>query len=239
MLAALGVRGDLKWVFKLNNFRIIITVVLSIHLIGCTTIHDASNIVIFLQPLHGVSAGIGVFENHQVRLLDDDGNLYVTYWDIDKETTEVFSERKLACMSDLNVNRIFGKAKPISEIDKSQLKSALYLPLVKCLYGYGYQLVDKDALLPSKFRLSLYRSHSTKDNYMPVGGMYILSKRGASYSDVYTSILRCDKKSKENTNNGAEETYGSGFISVSIEKYADKIQQCLRLEGYFISNEHA
>ncbi len=211
--------------------------VLLIHLIGCTTINDGSNIVIFLQPLHSASAGIGNFENHQVQLLDNDGNLYLTYWDIDKETTEVFLERKSVCMSELNVNRIFGKAKPISEIDKSQLKPVLYLPLVKCLYGHGYQLVDKDALLPSEFRLSLYRSHSTKGNYVPVGSMYILSKKGASYSDVYTSILGCDKKSKENTNNGAEETYGSGFISVSIEKYADNMQQCLRLEGYFISDE--
>lgn len=199
---------------------------------GCTSTRIDTPVIVHLHPLHSSSARLSSTGNSLVQLLDNDGNLYLTYWDKADATKDAFSADIQSCKKHLQDKKIFGKAKTINEIKASDTKPTLYVPLLKCIYNSGYNLSDKAVTRPSKFRLNLSRGYSSSRNYLPVGGKFNLFKKGAEFSEVHQSVKHCDAIASAQPNQGINEINDGLFISVSIKVYADTITQCLRDNSY-------
>lgn len=205
----------------------IITLVFVTIVAGCASTIMESPVVVHLQPLHGVATGLGEFKYTQAQLLDNDGNLYLTYWNAGNNSEDEFTTNIKFCKKEILSDRIFGKAKTITQIQESQIVPSLYVPFIKCINNFGYRLENKEAVLPKKYRLSLSRGHSSHKRYMPVGGMFYLSKNGSNYLAAYVAVTACKESASSEGNGGVDETFSGGYSSVSIVGYLDTMKECL------------
>lgn len=206
---------------------------LTLLLIGCTNTNKETQnpISIILNAKHPVSSGVNDSKSVQTQLFDNDGNLYITYWDVSDTEISGFNDATKTCKESLEEFRIFSNIQSIHELDASKIRPSLYVKYVSCVYKSGYKLVDKEAFSPEYYTLSFFRTHSTNSNYIPVGSMYNIKKDGARYISVYNAVINCDSLIQKQ-GGGVEELTSGDFISVSIEKYIDDFESCLESKGF-------
>lgn len=218
----------------MKNTNIVTIAFILVILQSCTNTTIDSPVEIFLRPAHDESTGINDDRSPQAQITDNDGNLYATYWDVEEGGYDVFSEIVVGCRAEVKDSRLFMKALTLMQTDEQAIHPTIYAPFTECIYRNGYKLNGKEGYLPSEFNLSLFRGHSTKRNYLPVGARYQVKKKGASYLEVYKNVKACRKAILDAGGDGADEIYSGGYISVSIEAYSKSMETCLRNTGYEI-----
>lgn len=207
--------------------KYLLSLFVAVFMFGCNHSRVDIPVLVFLDPIQAVETDLGQFEYDQVPLLDNDGNLYLTYWDIGRESVETFSEDITVCESAVVPQSLFRGALSISQIDVGQIKPSRYVPMLKCLYARGYQLKDKKAVLPLAYKVRLVRGHSSSNTYMPVGSTFHIVKDGENYLGAYTAVNVCKVRASRGNNGGIDEVIGSDFITVSIVTYVDIMKACL------------
>lgn len=208
--------------------RVVTLLFLTILLLqSCSTILIESPVIITLSPIHDVTVGLNQNNIVQSQLLDNDGNLYSIYWQLGAKKQSELDSTVQICNKQILSKQAFRKTRQLSEIDISELKPSLYKKYVECISNRGFTYVSGEANLPNKFRLTLYRGHSTRRDYMPVGIIYNISKKGASYVDVFRHTKECSADISRSKNRGVKEEYFDSFVSVSIEPYVASVKTCL------------
>jgi hypothetical protein len=166
-------------------------------------------------------------------IVDNDGNMYVTTWDLGEKKLEDFETSKKICETKIAPHMIFRIDLDISSFSEPQIKPSLFKENGQCFISQGYVLKAKEGFSPEKFRFSVARTHSKSSSYMPVGGYFYIVKKQARYIDVYKHVIQC-KTEAQQKNMGVEEIYDDSYSYVSIEPYFNYMKSCLAAVGYII-----
>lgn len=192
---------------------------------------EAFRIDILLNPKFPVALGLSDTGPSQAQLIDNDGNIYVTYWEVPEQGHEKFSKTVSICKDSLRDQRLFLSAYTIHDYEIEEIQPTLYKPFVRCIHKEGYKPLPNEAYPPEYFELSFSRTHSTKDNYIPVGSKFRIEKTNTPYIEAYKRALSCDREIIS-AGHGVNESYGAGYSSVSIETYIEEFQTCLESSGF-------
>jgi len=212
---------------------IILTTILLLQ--ACAATIDSS-VHVSLQPLHGVARMLSDRNLNQAQLLDNDGNVYSTFWKLDQGEKSGFASVVKKCKGQVYDKIKFGKSLQLSEIERLRIAPSLSPSLSKeyaqCISNSGLLLVSEKVFLPAKFRLIMYKGHSAKGNYMPVGAVYHLRKKGATFLDVFQHTKACKAKVFDTVNAAVTEEYFSGYVYVSLESHVEAMRACMTEYAY-------
>lgn len=206
-------------------------------LCACTTPQFATRTEVFLLPVHSITTGLEDSIRKQIPITDNDGNLYITYWDSGADDHDTFAMNAVACRDKLSDQRLFLKNTSIANMSEEQIKPSVYVPFIKCIHAFGYQLIDKQGYAPDEYKLSFSRTHASQGDYLPVGGNYILRKQKVRYLDVYRDVSACETQALEGKADAAVEDYGNLYVTVSVEGFARKIKTCLVSKSYTVRDQ--
>lgn len=201
---------------------------------SCATPPQVSAVYTHLTPVHPetletIDGALG-----KASLLDNDGNMYSTVWMLGSVKEDVFAEKVKVCDQQVKDRMLFSKFVELNDINESTIQPTLFKEHAQCIASQGFRLKGREGFLPEKYRLSIYRGHSKAATYMPVGVTYSIAKKGASYLDVYRHVSECTLQVKNTKDGGVIEDYTDNSIHVSIEPYANFIENCLSGYGYSI-----
>jgi hypothetical protein len=203
-------------------------------LCACTTPQFDTRTDVFLLPVHSITTGLEDSIRKQIPITDNDGNLYVTYWDSGTDDHDTFATNAIACRDKLSEQRLFLKNISIADLSEEQIKPSVYVPFIKCVHALGYNLIDKQGYAPDEYNLSFSRTHASRGDYLPVGGTYILRKQKIRFLEVYLDVKACEAQALEGKEDAAVEEYGSLYVTVSVEGFAEKIKTCLQSRSYTV-----
>ncbi len=195
--------------------------------------NQAANISTRLSVVHPV--GLYYLTNNQMQtsIIDNDGNMYVTKWDLGSKSLTEFEDDVKSCEKHVHDKIILGRVLDFREIKEDEIRPSVFKEHGQCIISRGYILKEKKGLGPDKFKLSTIRTHSKSSSYIPVGATFHISKSRARYVDAYKQLAICDSQAKNN-NEGIKEEYGDEYISVTIKPYVDSIKACFENAGYAI-----
>lgn len=219
----------------MNRTNLLICLMCFLNACMSVTKDKHSEIITLLTPEHPMTSGIHDTRSTQSQLLDNDGNLYIAYWDVPKDGKVKFKEVEKSCQNSIRKDRIFLNALSIHDFDISDIRPSLYVPFVRCIFNHDYHLIDKEGFSPDSYNLSFYRSHTTTSNYLPVGTTYNIVKKGSKYIGVYNDVVACEE-SILNQGDGVEDGFTNYTISVSIEKYVADLKKCMVQKSYIVKN---
>lgn len=218
-------------------FTIAVLASIGLNLGACSTPPLDPHVEIFLRPIHLVTTGLDESDLSQMHIIDNDGNLYITYWDAKPADYETFSARALACKNQLSEQRLFVNPLSIADFTTEQITPSVYVPLITCIHAHGYNLVDKTGYTPDSYRLVFSRAHLSRGDYLPIGASYTLHKPKARYQDVYTDVKMCETLTLNGRKDGAVEEIADGFIRASMEVFVNQMKACLTSKSYAIETE--
>jgi len=196
---------------------------------------SSENISVYLQPKHKTYAGFNKHNYHYVELLDNDGNLYVTFWDISEATLNKFKMIVKQCREKIRERRLFNKAQHISDINTDSIKPSLFKEFNLCIREKDFIHKNSDAFYPGSYQLSIYRGHSTTGKYMPVGGSYKITRKNTDYKRVLSDVKICVDKTNHNNKSETYEMNSTHISQVNIEPFANSIETCLKDISYTVT----
>jgi hypothetical protein len=216
------------------SLKILMLLIFLVSTMACSSVPQQTvyDVDLLLTPEHPITSGLTEHKIEQVQLLDNDGNLYVTRWAVTSNEELGFHGVVSACKNKLREYRLFLNTHSIHEYGAEDIKPSLYVNFIKCLSAYGVSLVGKDGFVPESYKLVLSRTHTTRNNYLPVGNQLKIKRRGVQFRDVYMDVKRCDEKLRKV---GVEEEYNKSYLRVSIEGYVEQFELCLNKKGYEIT----
>lgn len=204
---------------------------------SCSTVPIDSHVSVFLKPVHYASLALGANNVQQVQLLDNDGNMYITYWNVNALLLASFNGTVKNCRERIKAKRIFPGSiypgsKSVSELSVDVIVPSVFKEFNLCIREGRYEHQYSDAFSPEKFQLSFFKGHSASDNYLPVGGSYHIYKKGSKFRDALIDVKKCKFTLDKSKKNGVSEIYTGGFVYVSIESYVIGMRECLIKDSY-------
>jgi len=193
----------------------------------------------YLLPVHTLTTGFNEQDYIPVDLIDNDGNMYITYWDIKGVEQVDFNLLVKECRDDIKSNRLFSKAIQVSEMKLTSIVPSLFKQFNSCIQSKHYEHKYSDAFSPDKYKLSITRPISSSGEYMPVGAKYFLTKKGVKYKNVIIDIKECELEINKTESKGIQEVHSAGYSHVSIEDYANNMKTCLRKDSYLFDSDNA
>ncbi len=221
----------------MKNLNLLTVAVVIFLLQSCTTPPSGSAIYTHLFPIHPEIMGHTDSNLSEARLLDNDGNMYSTFWDLGTSENAGFIKKVELCNQQVKDRELFRQHVELSHINPNDIQPSLFKEHTRCIESHGFTLKNKEAFLPTKFMLTIYRGHSKTSNYMPVGGTYYIGKKNASFIEVYKHVAECSLKIKNSEGGGVIEKYVDNATYVSIEPYLALLQSCLTNFGYGITTD--
>lgn len=209
--------------FRLKCF----TIILFFTVCSCTSVKPASKLQVGLFPVHKPAPPIASDGSITTKLIDNDGNLYVSNWKVKEGELERFEAIRSKCVSIIPVS-IFSKGPPL--IDKLSLdvvKPTNYKNFVSCISSHGYTMSSAQGFYPQGFNLYLNRTQNYEGQYMPVGGALFIDVKTKNYLEILTKAQKCDLITREELGSSVEDRSIGGFSYVSIESYAETIMSCI------------
>lgn len=187
-----------------------------------------------LTPVHPDS--IYQLDNNTMQdsLIDNDGNMYVTTWDLGGKTSDMFLAEQTVCAQKIYEHMILDRAPDIHQIKEEDIKPSLFKEHASCIRANGYALKSKNGFSPDKFKLSIFRSHLKSSDYMPVGRVFYLTKKSAKYIDALRRLNHCSEQARKTDKEKAVEEYSDVYTYVSIKPYVESIESCMKEAGYTI-----
>lgn len=197
--------------------------------------NQAANISTRLTAVHPTALYYSGNNEVQTSIIDNDGNMYVTKWDLGNKSSADFEKDIKTCDKNFYPKMIVERALDFNEIKEDDIKPSIFKEHGQCIISHGYTLKEKNGFAPDKFKLSIMRTHSKSSSYIPVGATFYIYKSHAKYIDAYKQLTLCDTQAKKN-NEGIEEEYGEEYISVSIRPYVNSIKTCFENADYIIQS---
>lgn len=196
--------------------------------------NDQLNELIYtrLTPVHPDSVYQLANNMMQDSIVDNDGNMYVTVWDLGEKSSADFLAEQKICHQKIYTRMILDRAFDVSEIREEDIKPSVFKDHGTCIKSSGYTLREKNGFSPDKFKLNIFRSHLKSSTYMPVGAIFYLSKKSARYIDTFKSLNDCSAKAKKLDKGGLVEEYSDAYTYVSIKPYVDSVESCMKDAGY-------
>ena len=192
-----------------------------------------SNILTTLLPIHPPQMYFVKDNAIDTSILDNDGNLYLTTWDLGDKDPEEFKKTEEMCEKKIYPKTLIKQTTDISELSETDIKPSLFKENGQCFISQGYVLKAKNGFSPDKFKFTVSRSHAKSSFYMPVGGYFYIVKKQAKYIDVYRHVIQCKAEANQKGIE-AEEIYDDSYSYVSIEAYFKFMKSCLTKIGYSI-----
>ncbi len=219
----------------MKNFNLF-TLVMAIPVLqACAAPHQDSAVYTHLFPIHPEIMSQTESNISEARLLDNDGNMYSTFWDLGSNDEASFVKKLELCDQQIKDRELFRQHVELFQINLSDIQPSLFKEHTRCIEAQGFTLKNKEAFLPTKFMLTIYRGHSKTSNYIPVGGTYYIGKKNTSFLDIYKHVTECTLQIKNTDGGGVVEKYMENATYVSIEPYVALMQSCLTNFGYLIS----
>lgn len=203
---------------------------------NCTKNINKQPVAAYLQPVHTVTVGFNEQDYVPVELIDNDGNMYITYWDIKDVEQAGFDLSVKECRKNIESNRLFNKSIQVSEIKLTNIVPSLFKQFNSCILSRHYEHKYSDAFSPDKYRLSITRPISSSGEYMPVGAKYILTKKGAKFKGVVIDVKACELEINKTEKQGINEVNSVRYTHVSIESYSSSMMSCLRGKSYLFDS---
>ena len=207
-------------------------------LLNCAGVIEKQSVIVYLQPVHTVTTGFNEGDYVSVELIDNDGNMYITYWDVMDEKITEFNLSIKECRENIRSNKLHNKAIEVSDIKASDIKPSLFKKFNSCILSKHYEHKYSDAFSPTKYKLSIIRSISSAGEYMPVGAKYYVTKNGVKYRDVLVDVKECELIINKTEKQGIYEIHSVNYSHVSIEGYASNMTSCLRKRNYLFDSDN-
>lgn len=199
---------------------------------SCSSVPIDSHVSIFLQPIHYASLALSANGFQQVQLLDNDGNIYITYWDVNASLLVPFNNTVKNCRERMEAKKIFGHSKNVSDLNVDVIEPSMFKGFNLCIEEEGYAHQYSDAFSPEKLMLSFFKGLSASEDYLPVGGSYYIYKKSNKFRDALVDVKKCKSAVDKLQNNGGDEIHTGNFIYVSIESYIHSMRECLIRYSY-------
>ncbi|WP_444995714.1 hypothetical protein [Aliikangiella sp. IMCC44359] len=219
---------------RLNLPRLIQLLILIV-LSGCTQKHLSTPITVLLKPIHSVSNVSEDLTLKFVELVDNDGNMYISQWELISLSDNDFSRGVEGCRNKLEKIKLFQTIITISNIDINQIKPSQYKKFTQCIADLKQPFISAQGYSPNKYLLSINRSHSMLGQYMPVGASYYLEQKGIEFKSLYQLTKQCHSQALTINKNGIDESYTGNYSQVSIKPYVEKLLKCLSKDSIHIS----
>jgi len=204
---------------------------------ACSTASLESPVSAFLQPIHKTFLSVNEQNYQTADLLDNDGNIYITYWQVGNESLKSFNDTLQECRESIKSKKILHNSTLISEINLEDIKPLLFKEFNLCIGKLRFIHKHSDAFYPEKFKLSIFRGHSTDGQYLPVGSVFYIYKKSTIFKDVLINVKGCEVDIKNTDRKGINEIISSGYSYVSIESYIDIMKLCLERHNYILKND--
>ena len=192
---------------------------------------SSTHIAARLTVVHPLQLYYSTSNERQAFIVDNDGNMYVTKWDLGNKSAAEFEADEKACTKELYQKMILERALDFNEIKEEDIKPSVFKAHGQCIMDRGYTLKEKNSFSPEKFKLSIIRTHAKSSSYIPVGVDFFIVKNHTRYLEAYKQLVLCDAQAKNN-DQGVEEEYVEQYIRVSIKPYVDSIKTCFTDAGY-------
>lgn len=106
---------------------------------SCTKNINKQPVTAYLQPVHTVTMGFNAQDYVPVELIDNDGNMYITYWDIKGVEQAGFNLTVKECRENIKSDRLFNKAIQVSEIKLTNIVPSLFKQFNSCILSKQYE----------------------------------------------------------------------------------------------------
>jgi hypothetical protein len=196
---------------------------------------SATQIITRLSAVHPLKLYYSENNERQAFIVDNDGNMYVTKWDLGTKNSDEFESDISNCDKSVYHKMILEHTLDFKDIKEEEISPSVFKEHGQCIMDRGYTLTEKGGFAPEKFKLSIIRTHSKSSTYIPVGTVFFIAKTHSRYIDVYKHLTWCDAQAKNN-NLGIVEDYGNQYIQVSIKPYVDSIKLCFTEAGYTLES---
>lgn len=201
---------------------------------GCTTAPPGSAIKVSLKPVHDIVSPVHISGNLPAQILDNDGNLYVSYWNVDPSEIDRFTETVKACHAKID-NALFYSVPPsIDDVSADMLKPIYYKKFNSCIQQSEFSLAFADGFYPKGFNIYIYRAQNSDGSYLPVGGKYFLPTKSKKFEEMLSEVKECDASVQTQKDPGILEQNFSGFSYVNIEHYVESLMSCVSERPYKI-----
>ncbi len=217
-------------------------ILLSLLLMACTSgsqksLREDETVEIYISPQIDNYKSLNAA--HEATLFtsitDNDGNIYNTFWRKSSLGNEAFIQAADHCREKLRGQRYFPGQVDISKALVSDFQPVLYKPYVSCIYDYGFELASREAFTPLKFHVSMHRTASLTDIYMPVGAVLEASRPRTELLALYLDVKACRQQLLSQGKSTMLETYFKGATYVNIEPFAQAMLECLEQKFYSVS----
>lgn len=188
---------------------------------ACATISHDAKVDITLWPVHKATTGNGTNNGVRSRIIDNDGNLYETYWNVSSDAYAQFEKDVGGCGERLKATHLFSRPRPIFQYQHSQLTPSLYSVFIECIYSFGYQFEGKEGYKPNGFKLRLSLSRSYSSRFITPAKTFSVYKKGGVLADFYLDVKQCEAEAVE-----------ARTIREGVEAYVEKIDSCLTARDY-------
>ncbi len=189
------------------------------------------DISLTLHPLH--KSGLSILTEKTLRehrLLDNDGNEYITHWQVIEERIDAFKTSTKKCDVKYSKNRIFSQANLITSYQIENLRPSIFKAHTRCIAKEGFKLDYSEGFIPDSYLLRVYHSHSNTGQYLPVGGSISIIKKGIQFLDVYKDTKACQSITETSPKKNVVEQHTSDFVSVEV--YFKTMLDCLNSKFY-------
>ena len=170
-------------------------------------------------------------------IVDNDGNLYVTYWDVPKPEKDKFKSNQISCKKITGPWLFNGWPVYIDHITEKEIKPSNYKIFISCISSFGYEIRKSDGLLPRGYNIKISRPHSKRGQFTPVGGNIYIDGNRMKYLEVYNQLKSCNTQIKTRSGNPVVEQKFKGYIYVSIESYVEELITCATGNPYKIKRK--
>ncbi|MCW9047557.1 MAG: hypothetical protein OQK46_05705 [Gammaproteobacteria bacterium] len=215
--------------------RFLTFIFLSSVIMSVSATSSSKDVSVYLLPKHKTYIGINKDGYNYVELLDNDGNLYVTFWEINETLLTGFKSTVLQCRKQIKKKSLFNKALDVTDINLDNVKPSLFKEFNLCIRDKGYIHKSSDAFFPGSYQVSLSRSHSSTDRYMPVGGSYHITKKNSDFKSVLNGLKLCVDKTNHKYSSESYEENSTYYSQVNIEPYANSLENCLKESAYVVN----
>lgn len=221
--------------------KVILSLVTALSVTSCatTTVNQGSKIALSLTPHHQEYYTFHEISDHEdvTKIVDNDGNLYVTHWALPELKNDQFKANELACTKSTGPWFFTGKPAFIDQIAKEDIRPSNYKSFAYCMIDHNYKINKSDGFFPKGYDVQVSRSHSNKGEYVPVGGTIYIEGNGKSYLEIYNNLKSCDDKIRKRLGMPVMEQEFNEIVVVSIETYFEELISCTTGKPYKIDDK--
>jgi hypothetical protein len=217
-------------------------ILLSLLLMACTSgsqksLREDETVEIYISPQIDNYKSLNAANEATLftSITDNDGNIYNTFWLKSSLGNEAFTQAADHCREKLRGQRYFPGQVDISKALVSDFQPVNYKPYVSCIYDYGFELSSSEAFTPLKFHVSMHRTASLTDIYMPVGAVLEVSRPQTELLALYLDLKACQQHLLSLDESTMVETYFKGTTYVNLEPFAQGLLECLEQKFYSVT----